>query len=299
EGEAGVETPLAPRGLVSNFTRPAYLEALKKVKEYIAAGEVYQVNLSQRFTAPLTGSSFDLYRRLRSISPAPFSAFLRFPELAVGSSSPERFLRIEEDRIETRPIKGTRPRGRTAAEDREFRSELLASAKDQAEHIMIVDLERNDLGTVSRYGTVHVPEITACEEYSTVFHLTSTVEGRLKMGITPVQALAACFPGGSITGAPKIRALSIIDELEPTRRGIYTGALGYLGFDGSADLSVVIRTFVAHRGRVHFQVGGGIVADSDPEAEFQETLDKAAGFLRAIQGERGDEGCGPPGWTGP
>jgi para-aminobenzoate synthetase component 1 len=268
--------------LTSNFTREAYLRAVERALEYIAAGDIYQVNLSQRFAAPLPQPPLELYRRLRKVNPAPFAAFIEGPDFAVASASPEHFLRIEGDVVETRPIKGTRPRGATPAEDERLASELAASEKDRAENVMIIDLERNDLGRVCEYGSVHVPELWGVERYSTVFHLVSTVKGRLRAGKTALDCLRACFPGGSITGAPKVRAMEIIDELEPTARGVYTGAIGYLCFSGDMHLNIVIRTFVVKNGVAYFQVGGGIVADSVPEAEYRETLDKALGLVHAL-----------------
>jgi para-aminobenzoate synthetase component 1 len=270
-------------GLSSNFTRDGYLEAVEVALEYIASGDIYQVNLSQRFATPYPADPLPLYYRLRESSPAPFAAYLGFGEVTVLSCSPERFLRINGNRVQTRPIKGTRPRGQTPEEDQRLALELWNSSKDRAELVMIVDLERNDLGRVCEYGSVQVSEMMTMEAHPTVFHLVATVEGRLRRGASPVDCLKACFPGGSITGAPKIRAMEIIEELEPTRRGIYTGSIGYLGWNGQADLNIAIRTMVAAEGRLTFQVGGGIVADSVPEAEYQETLDKAQGMLRALQ----------------
>lgn len=268
--------------LRANFTRPAYLRAVRRVLEYIAAGDCYQVNLSQRFSAPHLASPFALYERLRQQTPAPFAAYLDWGDLAILSASPERFLRIAGRQVQTRPIKGTRPRGRTPAEDERLAAELLASEKDRAELVMIVDLERNDLGRVCDYGSVRVPELMRLEAHPTVFHLVSTVTGQLRPEVGPVECLRACFPGGSITGAPKIRAMEIIEELEPTHRGFYTGAIGYLGWDGHADLNIAIRTLIVAGGEAHFQVGGGIVADSDPDAEYEETLHKGRALMRAL-----------------
>jgi para-aminobenzoate synthetase component 1 len=274
--------------LRSNFSRAAYLEAATRVLEYIADGHIYQVNLSQRFSARLTAQyrtptgRLALYRRLRERTPAPYGALLDFGGAALLSASPERFLRISGRQVETRPIKGTRRRGATVEEDAARAEELLASAKDRAELVMIVDLERNDLGRVCEYGSVHVPELFRLEAHPTVYHLVATVRGRLQPGVGPAECLRACFPGGSITGAPKIRAMEIIEELEPTHRGPYTGAIGYLGWNGETDLNIAIRTMTLARDRVHFQVGGGIVADSDPAAEYEETLDKGRALARAL-----------------
>jgi len=243
--------------------------------------------LSQRFACEPTADPALLYHALRSANPAPFAAYLDCGGVQVLSSSPERFLRIEGRRIQTRPIKGTRPRAGDAAADARAARELLASAKDRAELLMITDLERNDLGRVCVYGSVRVVERVALESYATVLHLVSTVEGRLAEGVTAVEAVRACFPGGSITGAPKIRAMEIIDELEPSARGVYTGAVGWLGFDGDADLNIAIRTLVHRDGRVWFHAGGGIVADSVPSLEYEETLHKARGVMQALASVEG------------
>lgn len=270
------------RNLRSNFSKQSYLAAVRKAKEYIRKGDIYQVNISQRFRAELSGDPFDLYMRLRASSPAPFGAYLNFGDMKLLSSSPERFLLKRGDYIETRPIKGTRPRGRSAAVDKALETELKNSAKDMAEHIMIVDLERNDLGRVCKYGSVRPTESMIIEKYANVFHLVSTVTGALNKGKDPIDCLTATFPGGSITGAPKIRSMEIIDELEDVRRSAYTGAVGYIGFDGNMDTSIVIRTFLIKGDEIYFQVGGGIVADSDPEEEYEETLHKAAGLMQAL-----------------
>jgi len=276
-------------GLKSNFSRQEYCSAVEKALAYIAAGDIYQVNISQRFSAELKTGTWELYRRLRHLNPAPFASFLRFPEVTVLSSSPERFLLVEGNLVETRPIKGTRPRGKTAAEDSALKQELINSEKDRAELLMIVDLERNDLGRICETGSVQVPELFCLETYATVYHLVSTVTGILPADKNVLDLLPVVFPGGSITGAPKIRAMEIIEELEPVRRGIYTGSLGYIDFNGRADLNIVIRTFVIKDNRVYFQVGGGIVADSQPELEYQETLDKGRALLEAL-GIRAGEG---------
>lgn len=271
------------RNYLSNFSREGYIRVVQNAKEYIAAGDIYQVNLSQRFSTEIDESPYDLYLRLREASPAPFSAYLDFGKAAVLSSSPERFLKVDGKYIETRPIKGTRPRGTTVEEDDRLKKELLNSEKDCAEHIMIVDLERNDLGRVCKYGTVKVEEGTAVETFAQVHHMVSTIRGELKDGVSLMDIMKATFPGGSITGAPKVRAMEIIEELEPNRRGVYTGAIGYLGFNGKMDLNIAIRTMVVKDSKTYFSVGGGIVADSDPEAEYQETLDKAKGMMEALR----------------
>ncbi len=279
-----IQPSVAGAGLVltSNFSREQYLEAVAAAREYICAGDIFQVNLSQRFEADLTISPYELYQRLRRINPAPFASYLDFDGISVVGASPERFLKVRGDRVETRPIKGTRPRGKTETEDSALARELLSSVKDRAENVMIVDLERNDIGRVCRYGTVKVTELAILETYPTVFHLTSTVEGQLCPGKSRIDLLKATFPGGSITGAPKVRAMEIIDELEPTRRSVYTGSIGYLSFGGDMDVNIVIRTILAKKGRAYFQVGGGIVYDSEPEAEYQETLDKARALIQAL-----------------
>ena len=268
----------------ANFTPGAYQTAVQRVIDYILAGDIFQANLSQRFEADLPAgwSGFDLYQQLRRINPAPFAAYLKFAETEIVSSSPERFLKVRDRRVETRPIKGTRPRGATAAEDDRLALELLASEKDRAENVMIVDLLRNDLSRVCRDDSVQVPELCVLETYPTVYHLVSTVVGELAPNRSAVDLLRACFPGGSITGAPKIRAMEIIAELEPTQRGPYCGAIGYLGFDGAMDSNILIRTYAIKDRRVTFQAGGGIVADSDPAAEYQETLDKARALREAL-----------------
>jgi para-aminobenzoate synthetase component 1 len=266
----------------SNFTREGYLEAVRKVKEYILAGDIYQANLSQRFTTTLRMHPWRMYRRLRSANAAPFSAYLNFGEAQICSSSPERFLKVEGTRVETRPIKGTRRRSSDPEEDLRLKEELRSSDKDRAELAMIVDLERNDLGRVCSYGSVQVKEHAVIESYATVHHLVSTVVGDLHKGTDVIDLLRATFPGGSITGAPKIRSMEIIDELEPTSRSVYTGSLGYLGFNGMCDLNIAIRTIIVKGGRAYFQVGGGIVADSSPEDEYEETLHKGKALFEAL-----------------
>jgi para-aminobenzoate synthetase component 1 len=270
---------------VCNYTRDEYLAAASRAIEYIHAGDVFQVNLSQRFEARGKVDALDLYLRLRRESPAPFSAFLRWRDLAVASASPESFHQTRGDRIVTRPIKGTRPRGDSPDADAALAAELTSSPKDRAELIMIVDLERNDLGRICRYGTVEVTEAVTLESYAQVHHLVATVEGRLREGVGPIDVVRATFPGGSITGAPKIRAMEIIDELEPTRRSLYTGAIGYLSRGGASGFNIAIRTVLVEGDRVRYQVGGGIVADSSAEAEYEETLHKGRGMRRVLAGE--------------
>jgi len=266
----------------SNFTKAEYLDAVQACKEYIAAGDIFQVNLSQRFETELKVSPAELYLRLRRINPAPFACYIGFDDMAVVSSSPERFLKVTGRHVETRPIKGTRPRRKSAAFNARMRRELLNSEKDNAELAMIVDLERNDIGRVCSYGTVRVTEPRVLEAHPTVYHLVATVEGELHEGFDIIDLLKACFPGGSITGAPKIRAMEIIDELEPTKRSVYTGAIGYISSNGCMDLNIAIRTFIVNGKRAFFQVGGGIVADSEPESEYDETLDKAKALIQSV-----------------
>ncbi|MDR3618880.1 MAG: aminodeoxychorismate synthase component I [Paludisphaera borealis] len=275
--------------LTSNFDRDDYLKAVGRALDYIAAGDVFQINLSQRFAATGRVEPLDLFLRLQQESPAPFSAFLRWRNLAVVSASPEWFYQTRGDLITTRPIKGTRPRGATPEADQALAAELSASVKDRAELTMIVDLERNDLGRVCRFGSVHVVDSLVLESYAQVHHLVATVEGRLRPEIGPIDVIRAVFPGGSITGAPKIRAMEIIDELEPTRRSLYTGAIGYLGRGGASGFNIAIRTVLVEGDRVSYQVGGGIVADSDPEAEFEETMHKGKGLRRVLTGKDGPE----------
>ena len=270
--------------LRSSFTHAGYLDAVARVREYILAGDIFQANLSQRFDAPLCEPPWDFYRRLRTQNAAPFAAFLDFPEAVVLSASPERFLSVSADgSVETRPIKGTRPRGVGPEHDAALGQALTASAKDRAENLMIVDLLRNDISRVCAPGSVRVPELFALEHYATVHHLVSTVVGDLAPGEDALSLLRATFPGGSITGAPKVRAMEIIAELEPSERGVYCGAIGYFSLTGALDCSIAIRTAVAHAGRVYFSAGGGIIADSDPEAEYRETLDKARGMIDALR----------------
>ena len=268
--------------LNSNFTKEEYLWTIKKAKEYIKEGDIYQVNLSQMFNTNSSLSGFDIYQRLRKISPSYFSAYLDLGSFQILSSSPERFLKLEGDRVVTCPMKGTRPRSKNRLNDQRLKRELLESAKDKAELIMIVDLERNDLGRVCSYDSIKVRTLRQLEEYSTVFQTTATVQGRLHKNKDRTDLLRACFPGGSITGCPKIRAMEIIEELEPTRRSVYTGSLGYLSFCGSMDFNILIRTILKKDDRLYFSVGGGIVADSKPEDEYLETLVKARGMIEAI-----------------
>ncbi len=266
----------------SNFTPAGFVEAVGRAQRYIRAGDIYQVNLSQRLVTAFAGSGRKLFERLLHLSPAPFAAYVDCGDFEIASSSPELFLRLSGAHVRTRPIKGTRPRDPDPTRDAQLAYELQTSPKELAELVMITDLLRNDLGRVSEFGSVQVPELVRLERFAQVQHLVSTVEGRLRPGVSHLAALAACFPGGSVTGAPKFRAMEIIDELEPVARGPYTGALGYLGFNRESQLGIVIRTALCRAGCVWFPVGAGIVADSDPAAEYEETLDKAAGFVAAL-----------------
>ncbi len=267
----------------SNLTKEQYGDAFRRIKGYIHDGDCYQVNFAQRFSAPVSGDPWTAYKTLRSENPVPYGAFLRLAEGEVLSCSPERFLRVKGQVVETRPIKGTRPRGKGKDEDRRLLEELKLSAKDRAENLMIVDLLRNDLGKSCETGSIEVPRLFEVESFATVHHLVSTVTGRLAEGKDAVSLLRGCFPGGSITGTPKLRAMEIIEELEPSRRGVYCGAIGYLGFDGAMDTNIAIRTLVHRNDTLYFSAGGGIVADSEMESEYQETFDKAAAMLNMLQ----------------
>jgi para-aminobenzoate synthetase component 1 len=269
-------------GPESDLPWPDYQAAFERAQRYIAEGDCYQVNLTQLFSATVQGDRWAFYQALRRLNPAPYGAYLNHPHAQVLSTSPERFIELRGNRVQTRPIKGTRPRGGDPERDRDLAAELAASAKDQAENLMIVDLLRNDLGKVCETGSVAVPGLFEIESFANVHHLVSTVTGTLARGRDALDLLRATFPGGSITGAPKRRAMAIIDELEPHRRGLYCGAIGYIGFDGDMDTNIAIRTLVSQGDRVSFGVGGGIVADSVAEREYQECLDKAAPMLRLL-----------------
>ena len=269
--------------LKSSFSREAYLAAVQRVRDYIFAGDIFQANLSQRFEAAIDESAWLFYKRLRRRNAAPFAAFLDFPEVTVVSASPERFLRVDaRGHVETRPIKGTRPRGFGPEHDAALGQALAESAKDRAENLMIVDLMRNDLSRACAPHSVRVSELFSLEHYATVHHLVSTVEGQLEPGRDAIDLLRVAFPGGSITGAPKLRAMEVIAELEPSRRGVYCGSIGYWSVTGELDTSIAIRTAVVQDGRVYFSAGGGIVADSDPQQEYMETLDKARAMIDAL-----------------
>jgi len=266
----------------SNLPRAAYSRAFDTVKRHIEAGDCYQINLTQRFSAQVRGDAWRAYRQLREFSPAPYSAYLQYPFAQLVSSSPEQFLTVARGHAKTKPIKGTRPRQQDAALDRRESERLAASAKDRAENVMIVDLLRNDFGRVCAAGSVRATRLFDVESFANVHHLVSTVEGDLRGDVDALDLLTACFPGGSITGAPKVRAMQIIESIEPHRRSIYCGAIGYVGFNGDMDTSIVIRTLLVTGGRVYAWAGGGIVADSVLEDEYQESFDKAAAMLRLL-----------------
>lgn len=270
--------------ITANFNHLTYEAAVKKVIEYILAGDIFEANISQRFKAILPEglTAFDLYRRIRKLNPAPFSAYFKIGETVLASSSPERFLLLNNRNVETRPIKGTRKRGMTHSEDRELANDLIHSAKDRSENVMIVDLLRNDLSKICDDHSVVVPQLCGLETYATVHHLVSVVKAKLSESKTAIDLLQATFPGGSITGAPKIRAMEIIAEIEPNQRGPYCGSMGYLGFNGNMDISITIRTCAIKNNIVTYQAGGAVVADSDPGSEYQETLNKAWAFHEAL-----------------
>ena len=278
----------APPPLESNLTQERFEDMVRAGKEYIAAGDVIQVVLSQCFVTPLRHDPFDLYRALRCINPSPYMFYLDQGEMKVVGASPEILVRLEDGRINYRPIAGTRPRGASEAEDAALEAELLADPKERAEHLMLVDLGRNDVGRVARIGSVRVPELFTIERYSHVMHIVSQVEGELAPAYDGLDLLKSTFPAGTVAGAPKVRAMEIIEELEPTRRGPYAGAVGYLGFSGNLDFCITIRSFTIHQGKVYLQVGAGIVADSDPAAEYQETVNKGKALMRAL--DRAEEG---------
>lgn len=269
--------------VVSNLDLPAYAAAFQRVQGYIQAGDCYQVNLAQRFCAEAEGESWVAYQRLRHVSPAPYSAYLNTPIAQVLSASPERFLRVHDGLVETKPIKGTRPRGSDPVQDQAYADALRNSLKDRAENLMIVDLLRNDIGKNCAVGSVKAERLFELESFTNVHHLVSTVTGVLAEGHDAIDLLSGCFPGGSITGAPKLRAMEIIEELEPHRRGVYCGAIGYIGFDGNMDTNIAIRTAIFSEGNIRFWAGGGIVADSEMEKEYRETWDKASNMLQLME----------------
>jgi anthranilate synthase component 1 len=276
----GKADPLTPG---SRVPRPVFEEAVRKVKEYILAGDIFQAVISRKIDCPLRGDPFGIYRALRMINPSPYMFYLDFGDLKVVGSSPEMLVRVERGKVTTVPIAGTRLRGKTPEEDERLEKELLSDEKERAEHLMLVDLARNDVGRVARFGSVKVDEFMAVERFSHVQHLVSTVQGTLSDHLTPFDALKSCFPAGTVSGAPKVRAMEIIEELEPERRGLYAGAVGYAGFDRTLEFAITIRTIVAREGNAEVQVGAGIVADSDPGKEWEETENKGMALIRAIE----------------
>ncbi len=279
---------IAQLRVTSNVSRGKFLAAVRRVKQYIRAGDIFQAVLSQRFSVrlPHGADPFEIYRALREVNPSPYMFFLRMGDTSVLGASPELLIKVQGREAFYRPIAGTRPRGGDEAEDRRLAEEMLADPKERAEHIMLVDLGRNDLGRVCEYGSVRVEDLMTVERYSHVMHLVSNLRGRLRAGVDCFDALMACFPAGTVSGAPKVRAMQIIDELEPTRRGIYAGAILYLDFSGNLDSCIAIRTLVAKNGVAHVQAGAGIVADSVPTREYDETVNKAKALLAALEQAR-------------
>lgn len=275
----------------SNFTKEEFCAVVERAKEYIYAGDVYQVNLSQRLSARIGASSFEIYAALRELNPSPFAAYFDFGDWQLVGCSPERLVKLENGIAQTRPIAGTTPRGKSAAEDGRLRTNLTKDTKERAEHIMLVDLERNDLGRVCDYGSIRADQLLVTESYSHVTHIVSNIIGRLRRPFDGFDLLRACFPGGTITGCPKVRAMEIIEELEPVRRGPYTGSLGYFGYNGDLDFNIIIRSLVVRNGTAYVQAGAGIVADSQPEREYYETLHKAEALLRAVAAVEERRGC--------
>jgi anthranilate synthase component 1 len=269
--------------VASNFRRAEYLAAVRKAKQYIRAGDIFQVVLSQRFSAKTKAQPFEIYRELRALNPSPYLFFLQMNDVAVVGSSPEMLVKVQGRDVFYRPIAGTLPRGKDEAEDQRLEKEMLASEKERAEHIMLVDLGRNDLGRVCDYGTVKVEQLMSVERFSHVMHLVSSLRGRLREDVDCFDALMACFPAGTVSGAPKVRAMEIIEELERTRRGIYAGGVLYMDFAGNLDSCIALRTMVVKNGVAYVQAGGGIVADSTPEGEFQESVNKSRALLTALE----------------
>ncbi|MGE0704483.1 MAG: anthranilate synthase component I family protein, partial [Vicinamibacterales bacterium] len=272
-----------PLEFTSNHTKERFEEQVRTAKEHIAAGDIYQVVLSQRFEADVDADPFTVYRALRHVNPSPYMYFVRMGGVSVVGSSPEMLVRVEGTRVETHPIAGTRPRGKTSDEDVRLGEELKRNEKERAEHVMLVDLGRNDVGRVCTFGSVRVPQFMGLERFSHVMHLTSVVEGKLADDRDRLDALVACFPAGTVSGAPKVRAMEIIRDLEPSGRGLYAGAVGYLDFAGNLDFCIAIRTVIMSRGRAYVQAGAGIVMDSNPSGEYEETRDKARALIRALE----------------
>lgn len=269
--------------ITPEMAKEAYLEIVRKAKEYIKAGDIIQVVPSQRFRAELTAAPFNIYRALKLINPSPYMYYVKFDDLTIIGTSPEILVRVEGENVDVRPIAGTRRRGKTNEEDWALEKELLGDPKERAEHIMLVDLGRNDIGRIAEVGSVEVTELMTVEKYSHVMHIVSNVRGKLKAGIDSFDVLRATFPAGTVSGAPKVRAMEIIEELEPSRRGPYAGCLGYFGFSGNMDMCITIRTMVIKDSIIYMQAGGGVVADSDPEAEYQETVNKATALFKAVE----------------
>lgn len=269
-------------GLQSNISKKEYVKCVQLVKKYIEEGDIYQANLSQRFETQYSSDSFDLFLRLRSLNPSPFSGYLKFKDFTIVSSSPERLVKVENSAVETRPIAGTRPRSNDPEADKSLSAELLLNEKERAEHLMLVDLERNDLGRICKTGSVHVSDLMFLEQYSHVSHIVSNIKGELKPNVSVKDILRAVFPGGTITGCPKVRCMEIISELETLNRGPYCGSFGYIGFSCYLDLNIIIRSILLKDGKACFNVGAGIVADSNPENEYLETLDKAQAMIQVL-----------------
>ncbi|MCM3761225.1 anthranilate synthase component I [Alkalihalobacillus oceani] len=269
--------------VTSNYKKEAFLKDVEKIQEYIRAGDVFQTVLSQRFEMNVSATALEIYRVLRMINPSPYLFYLKFDELEVVGSSPERLVQVQDGHVEIHPIAGTRKRGKDEAEDARLEADLLADEKERAEHYMLVDLARNDVGRIAEYGSVETPTLLEIGRFSHVMHIISKVTGRLRRDTEPLEALMASFPAGTVSGAPKIRAMEILQELEPTKRGLYAGAIGYLGFDGNIDSCIAIRTMIIQQGKAYIQAGAGIVADSVPEKEFEETENKAKALIRAVQ----------------
>ncbi len=265
------------------MTKQEFVSAVNKSKEYILAGDAFQIVASQRFSAKTSADPFEIYRALRVVNPSPYLYFLKLDDVSVAGSSPEMLVKVQGRDAFYKPLAGTRPRGRNGEEDRKLEAELLADPKERAEHIMLVDLGRNDLGRVCEYGSVKVDRLMFVERFSHVMHLVSSLHGRLREGVDCFDALMACFPAGTLSGAPKVRAMQIIDEIEPTRRGIYAGAILYLDFSGNVDSCIGLRTLVAKKGRVYIQAGAGVVADSVPEREYEESVSKARALVKALE----------------
>lgn len=279
--------PITP---ISNLTKDEYMEMVRRCKEYITAGDIFQANLSQRFSVDIAGvDPIEIYRILRRINPSPFAAYLVMDDIRVVSSSPERLVRLEGRRVETRPIAGTRPRGQDLSEDLQLKEELITDEKERAEHIMLIDLERNDIGRVCKYGSIRVDEFMATEYYSHVIHIVSNIVGELQDGKDYSDLIKAIFPGGTITGVPKVRCMEIIDELEPVVRGPYTGSIGYISLAGDMDLNIIIRSFIIKKDTAYLQIGAGIVADSDPEKEYYETIQKSKALIKTIEAISGQD----------